>query len=413
MGFGGKWRMWIRGCRNSAKASVLVNGNPTDEFSTSKGVRQGDPYSPFLFIAAMEGLSVAIKASCINGVFKGVQMPHGGPMITHLWYADDALFIGEWSEQNIKNLARVLRCFHVSSGLKVNFNKSNVYGIGAHTTEVACWARPLGSDPSTLPFNYLGVPVGGNMKLKKHWKPMVDRFHGKLSIWKAKSLSFGGRLTLIKSVMGNLSEYFLSLFVAPERVINTLEKIRRRFLWGGSEEQTKIHWVTWEKVIADKKLGGLGVGSLKALNTSLIVKWFWRLRVEQRALWAKVIKGTWKNITGAKKDLEKKGVSIDQVIKKNVQPHGVTWSCGLTTDGEFNVKALRVRLQTQEPVGIGKFLWVKQVPLKVTSFIWRARLGRILAVVELIKRAVMVDSNICQQCGNAEEKVDHIFLDFR
>lgn len=58
MGFGEKWKMWIWGCLNSAKASILVNGNPTDEFNTSKGVRQGDPLSPFLFIAAMEGLSV-------------------------------------------------------------------------------------------------------------------------------------------------------------------------------------------------------------------------------------------------------------------------------------------------------------------------------------------------------------------
>lgn len=92
----------------------------------------------------------------------------------------------------------------------------------------------------------------------------------------------------------------------------------------------EIHWVPWEKVITDKKLGSLGVGSLKALNTSLIVKHMWRLRVEQRALWVNVIKGihniqnkpneyyskktmtgTWKNITGAKKNLEKKGVSTD------------------------------------------------------------------------------------------------------
>ena len=121
--------MWIRGYLQSTRLSVLVNGSPTKEFKMQKGVRQGDPLSPFLFILAMEGLNIAMKAAGDKSIFKGVKIPHSGTVISHLFYADDALFIGEWSEDNIKNLARVLRCFHVSSGLKVNFNKSRVFGI--------------------------------------------------------------------------------------------------------------------------------------------------------------------------------------------------------------------------------------------------------------------------------------------
>ena len=130
MGFGDKWRMWIKGCLHSSHTSILINGNPTDEFKISKGVRQGDPLSPFLFIMAMEGLSVTMRAACQAGVFQGIQLPHRGPLISHLLYADDALFVGEWSKHSIKNLARILRCFHVASGLKVNFNKSKVLGVG-------------------------------------------------------------------------------------------------------------------------------------------------------------------------------------------------------------------------------------------------------------------------------------------
>lgn len=177
---------------------MIVNGSHTKEFDISKGVRQGDPLSPFLFIIAMEGLNVALKAAIEKGIFKGIKIPENGPLISHLFYADDALFIGEWSRSNLKNLARILRCFHASSGLKVNFFKFKVFGIGASNVETSNWANILGCKAGSLPFTYLGVPVGENMNLVKNWKPIIDKFHSKLSSWKSKTLSFGGKLTLIK-----------------------------------------------------------------------------------------------------------------------------------------------------------------------------------------------------------------------
>lgn len=168
MGFGNKWRMWIRGCLSSSRASVLINGSPTKEFPIFRGVRQGDPFSPYLFIIAMEGLSVALKTACDKGLFKGVPIPSNGSIVSHLLYADDALFLGEWSRSNLKNLARILRCFHISSGLKVNYHKSKVFGIGVSASETVHWANLLGCAAGALPFDYLGVPVGANMNIIKN-----------------------------------------------------------------------------------------------------------------------------------------------------------------------------------------------------------------------------------------------------
>lgn len=181
MGFGSKWCLWIRGCLNSSHASVNVDGSPTNEFKISKGVRQGDPLSPFLLIIAMEALNAAIEAAKDKGLFKGVQIPNGDPILSHLFYVDDALFVGEWSRSNLKNLARILRCFHVSSGLKVSFHKSRVFGIGATEEEITNWASILGCEAGSFPFKYLGVPVGANMNLIKNWKPIINKFHSKLS----------------------------------------------------------------------------------------------------------------------------------------------------------------------------------------------------------------------------------------
>lgn len=208
MGYDEKWRRWIHGCLTSAKASVLINVSPTEEFVMEKGVRQGDPLSPLLFIIAMEGLNVAMKTTCEKGISQGIKIPNTNVLLSHLFYADDALFVEEWTKSNIKNLARILRCFHITSGLKVNFSKSRVFGVGVTLQETTWWALPLRCEPSSLSFNYLGVPVGANMNLIRNWQPVIDRFQAKLRSWKAKTLTFGGRLTLIKSMLGNLRTYF-------------------------------------------------------------------------------------------------------------------------------------------------------------------------------------------------------------
>ncbi|XP_023733277.1 uncharacterized protein LOC111881111 [Lactuca sativa] len=167
MGYGMKWCNWIHGCLTSSRSLVIVNGSPTKEFSLEKGVMQGDPLSIFLFIIAMEGLNIAMKSTCDKGIFQGLKIPKSNNMVSHLFYADIALFIGEWTENNIKNLARILRCLHISSGLKVNFHKSKVFEVGSSLHETSRMAAPLGCQPASLPFTYLGVPVGANMNLQK------------------------------------------------------------------------------------------------------------------------------------------------------------------------------------------------------------------------------------------------------
>ncbi|KAJ0575244.1 putative RNA-directed DNA polymerase [Helianthus annuus] len=290
MGFPALWRKWVTGLLKTARTSILVNGSPTFEFDIQRGVRQGDPLSPLLFILAMEALHIATDCAVGEGIFKGMSTPGEGPTVSHLLYADDVLFVGEWSESNFYNLARLLRCFHLSSGLKVNFVKSKVFGVGVRNEDILNMASILGCERGSLPFTYLGLPVGSNMGLVKNWKPVIDRFESKLSLWKARTLSFGGRTTLVKAVLGNLPTYYFSLFNAPLHVIKYLEKVRRKFLWGGCLDKNKMSWVPWFKVVAPKEHGGLGIGSLASMNKAMMVKWIVKFRNETSHLWTKVIK---------------------------------------------------------------------------------------------------------------------------
>lgn len=176
MRFSNKWRGWIHGCLTSSRTSVLVNGAPTEEFAITKGVRRSDPLSSFLFIIAMEGLNQGIKRVLEKELIVGVTLPNNGPSISRLFYADDAIFVGRWDISSIKNLARILKCFYICSGLKVNFQKSRLFGIGIPEVDLQHQAQVLGCLKGSFPFTYLGVPVGANIAFKKYWRPIIDKF---------------------------------------------------------------------------------------------------------------------------------------------------------------------------------------------------------------------------------------------
>lgn len=91
-----------------ARVSVLVSGSVIEEFSMGRGVRLGDQLSPYFFIVSLEGLNVPMNLACEKGLFSRIKVPNSDLMVSHLLYADDALFFGEWSKENTKTLVRIL-----------------------------------------------------------------------------------------------------------------------------------------------------------------------------------------------------------------------------------------------------------------------------------------------------------------
>lgn len=178
-GFGEKWRKWVFECLKSGSSSVLVNASPTTEFSLSRGLRQGDPMSPFLFTLIMEWLNNAINKAANNGGYRGIEVGSNKILLTHLFFADDAIFFGEWSVENILNLIRILYCFQKTAGLKVNFEKSALIGVGTNQISLDSMAAILGCKVEKLPSIFLGMPIGVNMGSFKPWKQLVERFKKK------------------------------------------------------------------------------------------------------------------------------------------------------------------------------------------------------------------------------------------
>nr|KYP50798.1 Putative ribonuclease H protein At1g65750 family [Cajanus cajan] len=142
---------------------------------------------------------------------------------------------------------------------------------------------------TSIPFVYLGIPIGAQYKSLSLWNPIKDRMKSKLSSWKRRHHSFGGRLILLKSVLSSLPLFYLSFFKISKAVSLSITKIQSAFLWGGGMEQRKIHWVRWSTVCKPKESGGLGVRDLEIFNISLLGKWKWRMVNEPNALWVKVL----------------------------------------------------------------------------------------------------------------------------
>ncbi|GJT86507.1 RNA-directed DNA polymerase, eukaryota [Tanacetum coccineum] len=280
----------------------------------------------------MKSLHLSFSRVVDAGMFKGIRLSNS-LSLSHLFYADDALIIGEWSNDNLRSIINVIKCFHLVSGLQINIHKSQLLGVGVPRVDVETAASSIGCSIMNDQFCYLGVMVGENMSRHKAWADVVLKLRSRLSKWKSKTLSIGGRLTLLKSVLGVSPLYCMSIFKAPRGILKEMESIRNNFFIGADSLDKKITWVAWNNVLASKKNGGLGVSSFYALNRAMLLKWVWRFVSEDGSLWSRVIQAvygshigshsvhmasTWSSIMREVQLLKSKGFDFMSLCSKRV-----------------------------------------------------------------------------------------------
>lgn len=151
-----------------------MNGSQTEEFTIQRGLKQGDPLAPFLFLLIAEGLSGLMSNAVSQGRFSGFKVGTGGCEVSILQYADDTLFVGEATWENLWVLKTVLRCFELALGLKINFMKSSLITMNVDDQFVLAASQFLNCKRGRLPFKYQGLPVGSNHRSCSTWQPVVD-----------------------------------------------------------------------------------------------------------------------------------------------------------------------------------------------------------------------------------------------
>ena len=162
MGLHERWIRWIRACLTSASISILVNGSPTSEFKPQRGLRQGDPLAPLLFDLVAEGLTGLMREAVSQNCFRSFLVGKHKVPVDILQYADDTVFFGEASMENVRAVKVILRSFEMVSGLRINFTKSQFGAIGQADGWCNSAAAYLNCAMLQLPFCYLGIPIGVN-----------------------------------------------------------------------------------------------------------------------------------------------------------------------------------------------------------------------------------------------------------
>ncbi|GJU77019.1 RNA-directed DNA polymerase, eukaryota [Tanacetum coccineum] len=424
--------------------SILVNGSPTSEFKFHKGLKQGDPLSPFLFILVMESLHLSFNNILNAGLFKGIRIDDS-LTLSHLFYADDAVFIGKWDRANVVTIVHMLKCFFMASGLQINIHKSKLMGIGVSQEEVRAAASIIGCSTFSNPFTYLGVKVGMSSSKRKSWDEVIGKISARLSKWKIKTLSIGGRLTLIKSVLTSLPLYHMSIYKAPMGVLRDMESFRRRFFNGIDKNERKISMIgsvlrssPWNCIIRElSSLSSQGINLLAHLKKKVgngVHTSFWEdswindipLSQSYPRLYALENR---KHITVAEKISEatliasfrrapRGGVEEDQFIQLVELVDSVIlsnsndrWVWLLDPSGEYSVSSTRTYIDDLLLPTVGSpTRWAKVVPIKINIFAWKVCLDKLPMRLNLSLRGIDIPSIVCPNCSLAGESCSHLFF---
>jgi hypothetical protein len=276
---------WIEICISTAHYTVNLNGALHGFFTATRGIRQGDPLSPYLFVLAMEGLGGILSQQTQQTKFK-YHWRCAPNRITHLCFADDLMLYCHADTYSVGIFKACLDTFSELSGLTINHGKSSLYLSGIDEATKTSIYNQMGIQMGTLPVRYLGVPLISTRLTHADCLPLIDRIISRIKLWTSSSLTYAGRLQLIKSVLFSIQVYWSSMFIFPRATIQKLESILSAFLWKGSSMSHAGAKVAWHTLCYPLKEGGLGIKSLTTWNKAATMKHIWHLLVDKDSIWS-------------------------------------------------------------------------------------------------------------------------------
>ncbi|KAL0339900.1 UNVERIFIED_CONTAM: hypothetical protein Sradi_4506800 [Sesamum radiatum] len=307
-----------------------------------------------------------------------------------------------------------LQEFRDVSGLPVNTSKSSIFTAGIENNMLCDILARTEFTRGEMPVRYLGIPLAAQRLSVRDYSPLVDQIANSISRWAAKSLSFAGRLELIRSVIQGVECFWLQIFPLPAIVVKKIHQLCRNFLWNSERAP-----VAWEDICHPKNEGGLGIRHTQTWNVALLARVLWNIHRKADTLWvqwvdAVYLKGgsvwDWQPKKGDSPLLQRLAEIRSRIITAFGSPeaaiqHMTEWSSskGLDTSKAYEYFRPKRAKQPWQTV-----IWKAFIPPKYSFILWLGLRGRLSTRNRLM---FLQEDRSCSLCINTQETAKHLFFE--
>ncbi|XP_062104897.1 uncharacterized protein LOC133816384 [Humulus lupulus] len=368
--FPNRFIRWVMICLKGTSYSILMNSRLEGRFIGKKGLRQGDPISPLLFVLVMEYFTRLLIKYSFSKEFRF--HPNCKKLkLVSLCFADDLVIFCKGTSNSFQVIKECFTAFSLASGLTANFAKSQVYFGGLAEEDSKQILSRLQFVEGSFPLKYLGIPLRPTKWKAGNCAVIIKKIHLKLHTWSSRHLSFVGRAQLINSVLLGIRSFWMSIFLLPKSVIYEIDHLCRRFLWGTNDSnrnKSKMHLTAWDQVCLPKSLGGIGFKEGSKWNKVLLAKYMWAISSKQDILWVKWVDAIY--LKGQNFWEYKLKTDVSWYWRKLVNLKSV-FTCGKLEDAaktsKINLRKLYIHMLNKERVHFAIVVWCNMFSQQVRS----------------------------------------------